>query len=280
VSVAGQGCVNFGEVFVGITGKTTFVVHLVSLITGTKCADSDVSYKTIFNFMYDMCRTQTKDAQAFVKDRSFDWAVELEKKDLQKRVCQIFAAQIGVRADGNNSLVQRMSQFMKDNGIKSMPLKNLKVFNTNKIRQQVDIKWTMESVAFDAHEMDFPMGGELERCQGQTGDDLMEQRLKKQKEAKQKQEANEEAKQEIECLEVALKNKEIEKDQIVKRKREFDTKKKEIDMKQKENDMNRKEIDMEMEKIDTKERVIVQEIESEQKVLKVKKAFLQNLLKE
>ena len=138
VAVAGQGGVYFGEVFVGVTGKTTFVVHLVRLITGIKCADSNVNCKTIFNFMYDMCRTQTKDAQSFVKDRSFDWAVELEKKDLQKRVCQIFAAQIGVRADGNNSLVQRMSQFMKDNGIKSMPLRNLKVFNTDKIRQQVE----------------------------------------------------------------------------------------------------------------------------------------------
>merc|ERR1712129_56720 len=144
---------------------------------------------------------------------------------------------------------------MKDNGIKSMPLRNLKVFNTDKIRQQVDIKWPMESVAFDAHEMDFPMGGELERCQGQTGDDLMEQHLKKQKEAKQKQEAKEEAKQEIECLEVALKNKEMEKDQIQIKRREIDTKKKEIDMK-------KKEIDGEKEEIDKKERDIEKENES------------------
>ena len=124
VTAAGQGGVTFGEVFVGITGKKTFVIHLVRLVTD--CRTDNPEDVTIYNFLFDMCRTQTKDGKLVGKDRNFDYAVELEKKGLAKRVCQIYAAQIGVRAAGDDSLVQRMAEYLNEHAIKSMPIKDIR----------------------------------------------------------------------------------------------------------------------------------------------------------
>merc|ERR1712129_397741 len=123
VMPAGQGGVSFGEVLVGVTGKTANAKDLVRLVTSSSLQDPytpsesdedkvpcDNSRKdTLYNFFYDMCRTQTKGTQMMVKDRHFDYQEELRQKDLLQRICQIFAAQNGIRASGNDSPVQRIA---------------------------------------------------------------------------------------------------------------------------------------------------------------------------
>lgn len=124
VEVAGQGGVIFGEVLVGISGKKAFVVHLVRLVTDSRTDNpEDVA---IYNFMFDMCRTETKEGKLVVKNRNFDFDVELQRKGLSMRVCQIFAAQIGVVASGDDSLVQRMAEYLKEHGIKSMLIRDIR----------------------------------------------------------------------------------------------------------------------------------------------------------
>ena len=63
-----------------------------------------------------MCRS-------LIKDKNYVFGVELDKKGLSKRVCQIFAAQVGVEAGSEGSLVQRIGQYLSETNLKSIPLR-------------------------------------------------------------------------------------------------------------------------------------------------------------
>ena len=113
---------DWGEVFIGTTGRKTLVMDVVREVTGMKA--EDCRDDTLYTFLFDMCRTQTKGAAVSrIKDKNFEIKVELERMGLSKRVCQIFAAQAGVEAKAEGSLVQRIGQFLKDRNLASIPLK-------------------------------------------------------------------------------------------------------------------------------------------------------------
>ena len=80
--------------------------------------------KTNDKYEVCMCRTQTKGATVSkIKDKNFAIKQELERMGLSKRVCQIFAAQAGVAARADGSLVQRIGHFLKENNLTSVPLR-------------------------------------------------------------------------------------------------------------------------------------------------------------
>ena len=113
---------DWGEMFIGTTGKQSSVMNVIRVVTGEEaegCRDD-----TLYTFLFDMCRTQTKGA-AFsrIKDKNFEIKAEMERMGLSKRVCQIFAAQAGVEAKAEGSLVQRIGQFLRDRSLTSIPLK-------------------------------------------------------------------------------------------------------------------------------------------------------------
>ena len=111
----------------------------------------------------DMCRTETKGAVAGkIQDRNFEIALEFEKKGLAERVVSIYAAQLGVAASGGDSLIQRIQQELKRKNQKSLKLKDFRKFNSEARTQKVVITWPTGSHSLDFHEMNFPMGGELE----------------------------------------------------------------------------------------------------------------------
>ena len=92
-SLQKTGSSEYGEVFIGTTGKKDLVMNVVRVVTGVKA--EDCREDTLYTFLFDMCRKQTKGApRSRIKDKNYDFAVELDKKGLSKRVCQIFAAQV------------------------------------------------------------------------------------------------------------------------------------------------------------------------------------------
>ena len=94
-SLQKTGSSEYGEVFIGTTGKKDLVMNVVRVVTGVKA--EGCREDTLYTFLFDMCRKQTKGApRSRIKDKNYDFAVELDKKGLSKRVCQIFAAQVGV----------------------------------------------------------------------------------------------------------------------------------------------------------------------------------------
>ena len=108
--------------FIGTTGKKTLVMNVVRVVTGVK--EEGCREDTLYTFLFDMCRKQTKGApRSRIKDKSYDFAVELDKKGLSKRVCQIFAAQVGVEAVSEGSLVQRIGHYLTENNLRSIPLR-------------------------------------------------------------------------------------------------------------------------------------------------------------
>ena len=116
---------DWGEMFIGTTGKQTSVTSVIREVTGATLADTEgCRDDTLFTFLFDMCRTQTKGA-VISKIKHKNWAIkqELERMGLSKRVCQIFAAQAGVAARADGSLVQRVGHFLKENNLTSVPLR-------------------------------------------------------------------------------------------------------------------------------------------------------------
>ena len=151
----------FGEVFVGTTGKTSSVMDVVRILTGVR--EERSSETTLYTVLLDMCRTQTKGAQeARVLDINFVNLVELEKRNLTERVIQIFAAQLGAEAAAGGSLIQRIDKQLKEKRQNSLRLKDFRLFNNRRTHQKVDIKWPRPSAEYDFHDMNFPMGGELD----------------------------------------------------------------------------------------------------------------------
>jgi len=149
-----------GEVFIGITGKKTPVIHVVREVAGVGAENCRKDTK--FLFFYDMCRAAVTKGFAKVRDMNFDYTEQLQQAGLGQRICQINAAQLGVEAVADNSLIQRMAQVLADTNRDCLPLKELRTFNNTKLKQQVDVKWpTMLSPDFDFHEMTFPMGGQV-----------------------------------------------------------------------------------------------------------------------
>ena len=121
-SLQKTGSSEYGEVFIGTTGKKTLVMNVVRVVTGVK--EEGCREDTLYTFLFDMCRKQTKGApRSRIKDKSYDFAVELDKKGLSKRVCQIFAAQVGVEAVSEGSLVQRIGHYLTENNLTSIPLR-------------------------------------------------------------------------------------------------------------------------------------------------------------
>ena len=116
---------DWGEMFIGTTGKQTSVTNVIREVTGATLADTEGCREdTLFTFLFDMCRTQTKGATiSKIKDKNFAIKQELERMGLSKRVCQIFAAQAGVAARADGSLVQRIGHFLKENNLTSVPLR-------------------------------------------------------------------------------------------------------------------------------------------------------------
>ena len=116
---------DWGEMFIGTTGKQTSVWNVIREVTGTTLAEEEgCRDDTLFTFLFDMCRTQTKGATiSKIKDKNFAIKQELERMGLSKRVCQIFAAQAGVAARADGSLVQRIGHFLKENNLTSIPLR-------------------------------------------------------------------------------------------------------------------------------------------------------------
>ena len=115
-------------------------MNVVRVVTGVK--EEGCREDTLYTFLFDMCRKQTKGApRSRIKDKNYDFAVELEKKGLSKRVCQIFAAQVGVNflnifwgklyfikkvgveAVSEGSLVQRIGHYLSENNMTSIPLR-------------------------------------------------------------------------------------------------------------------------------------------------------------
>ena len=121
-SLQKTGSSEYGEVFIGTTGKKTLVMNVVRVVTGVK--EEGCREDTLYTFLFDMCHKQTKGApRSRIKDKSYDFAVELDKKGLSKRVCQIFAAQVGVEAVSEGSLVQRIGHYLTENNLTSIPLR-------------------------------------------------------------------------------------------------------------------------------------------------------------
>ena len=116
---------DWGEMFIGTTGKQTSVTNVIREVTGATLADTEgCRDDTLFTFLFDMCRTQTKGAViSKIKDKNWAIKQELERMGLSKRVCQIFAAQAGVAARADGSLVQRIGHFLKENNLTSVPLR-------------------------------------------------------------------------------------------------------------------------------------------------------------
>ena len=116
---------DWGEMFIGTTGKQTSVTNVIREVTGATLEDTEgCRDDTLFTFLFDMCRTQTKGATiSKIKDKNFAIKQELERMGLSKRVCQIFAAQAGVAARADGSLVQRIGHFLKENNLTSIPLR-------------------------------------------------------------------------------------------------------------------------------------------------------------
>ena len=115
----------WGEMFIGTTGKQTSVMNVIREVTGSTGAEVEGSREdTLFTFLFDMCRTETKGPTiAKIKDKNFAIKQELESMGLSKRVCQIYAAQAGVAARADGSLVQRIGHFLKENNLSSVPLR-------------------------------------------------------------------------------------------------------------------------------------------------------------
>ena len=113
---------DWGEVFIGTTGTKSLVMDVVREVTGMNA--EGCRGDTLYTFLFDMCRTATKgNTISRIKNKNFDIKVELGKMGLSKRVCQIFAAQTGVAAKADGSLVQRIDQFLRDNKLTSVPLR-------------------------------------------------------------------------------------------------------------------------------------------------------------
>ena len=93
--------------------------------TGATGADAEgCRDDTLYTFLFDMCRTQTKGATiSKIKDKNFAIKMDFERMGLSKRVCQIYAAQTGVAARADVSLVQRIGHFLKENNLTSIPLR-------------------------------------------------------------------------------------------------------------------------------------------------------------
>ena len=116
---------DWGEMFIGTTGKQTSVMDVIREVTGATGTEAEGCREdTLYTFLFDMCRTQTKGkGPTKIKDKNFAIKVELERLGLSKRVCQIFAAQAGVAARADGSLVQRIGHFLKENNLNSVPLR-------------------------------------------------------------------------------------------------------------------------------------------------------------
>ena len=113
---------DWGEMFIGTTGKQSSVMNVIRVVTGAEaegCRDD-----TLYTFLFDMCRTQTKGATiSKIKDKNFAIKMDFERMGLSKRVCQIYAAQAGVAAKADGSLVQRIGHFLRENNLTSIPLR-------------------------------------------------------------------------------------------------------------------------------------------------------------
>ena len=91
---------DWGEMFIGTTGKQTSVWNVIREVTGATLEDTEgCRDDTLFTFLFDMCRTQTKGATiSKIKDKNFAIKMEFERMGLSKRVCQIYAAPAGMEA--------------------------------------------------------------------------------------------------------------------------------------------------------------------------------------
>ena len=91
---------DWGEMFIGTTGKQSSVMNVIRVVTGATGADAEgCRDDTLYTFLFDMCRTQTKGATiSKIKDKNFAIKMEFERMGLSKRVCQIYAAPAGMEA--------------------------------------------------------------------------------------------------------------------------------------------------------------------------------------
>ena len=107
-----SGGVTSGEVFIGITGKKTPVIHVVREVAGVGAENCRSDTK--FLFFYDMCRAAVTKGFDKVRDLNFDFTKQLQEDGLDQRICQINAAQLGMKAVADGSLIQRVDQVTKE----------------------------------------------------------------------------------------------------------------------------------------------------------------------